>query len=114
MSRREIGFWWRPADRNGPSERIGDFAFTDIQPFIRQLTEPKAYLLINFPNINLDFAVCSECEIEMELMDGFGGGDHFATVTLPEAERITERAIEHWDTASLRPLLSDLPLAWLT
>ena len=113
-SDRTIGFWWRPADNSPDHEQLGPFTLPQIQPFLSQLTQPKAYLLINFPNLNLDFTVLEDGEIEMEIMDSSPGRDHFALVTVTDAEIVTEVAIEHWGTDSLRPLLSDQALRWLT
>jgi hypothetical protein len=114
MSKRQIGFSWCPPDKDSGCEHNGRFSFTQIQPFLSQLTAPKAYLLITLPRLNLDFSVLDDLGIEMEIMDSSGGGDHFASVSVSNAEVVTRIAVEHWDTDSLRPLLSDLPLNWLT
>ena len=106
-------FLWSP---HNPAEKIsisGMFTLDDVAPFISHLSEPHSYLFMRLEGFSLDFFTGDDASIEMEIMDTFEAGDHFATVGVAEAEQITRLAFEHRNSETFRDKLTDLRLQWL-
>src|ERR1041384_6051568 len=101
------------SDETGLGEERQSSEVEELRRRIRELTAPKRSLYTTPPGLRgfLDFSVCDDSVIEMEIMEGYD--NDFANVDIPTAERVIEVAMTDTRSIPLRQKLESLKMDWL-